>query len=183
MFGDKAREASFPKSPARARVDVVARVVSSDDAISPLSGVSAALVEIVAFETHVQFGPRWLGSRRYGERLEVADEAGTRLAIVMSEAVRVSPCGLFPTPVPDDHDDLPEELAELVHAITDSTLRHHHFHETVFRCGDRLRIVGTVGPSAEVTRDGPYRSSAAPGLVALADVEPLMVIELPSEGD
>ncbi len=180
---DKERARSLPRPPAQARVDFIGRVTSADDAVSPLSGVSAAIVEIVGFETHIQFGPHWLGSRRYGDRLEVVDAAGTRLGIRMTAAVRVSPTSLFPTPLPNDLSDLPPELAQML--PHNNPLRHFHLHETVLRFGDRVRVVGTIGPASEApsSRAGPYRSSAGPELVALPDEEPFILFELPSEGD
>jgi hypothetical protein len=156
-----------------ARVDFVGRVMSPNEITSPITGLTASMMEIalVDWETVLvrQRGllvdkevDRFttLGAACYGRLLEIQDNGGRRLVVESFRSLRVVP--LSDRPLVLDSPP-PPELADVVrksqHMLS--------YREVRFREGDSVRVVATVG-AGEVRATGEgYRDSTRRALVPL----------------
>lgn len=172
----------LPSEPvAPVRVNFVARVVSPNVVRSPLTGLTAALIqlslldyEMIQSNTRVgdsTTGERFipLGSVVYGEELAVVDERGTALVIQAAHIKRLVP--LNPDGLPLDR-SLPNEFAPFARQSQHLLA----YQESLLRKDDRVRIVGSVQQGDTVTQAG-YRDAVARQLVA-SNVEPLILHEM-----
>jgi hypothetical protein len=160
----------LPDDPATpARVDFVGRILSPNTCTSPITSLSAALLEIVLvdWETLVVgggslAGPREyerftpLGGVRYGNGLVVADDHGRELYIESATAPRVMP--LSSRPMVLDQQAPPE--------LRDAARLSRHmlsYRETRFREGDRVRVIATVTGGQVAPQPGIMRGFAKSG--------------------
>jgi len=176
------RSHELPVDPAEpVRVDVVARVLSPNVVTSPMTGMSAALVEVglldwlslntdggAAGPGSIEHFTR-LGSVVYGAELTVADARGTTLFIPAPAIKRFVPLTNRGLRV---EKPLPPELVP----FTRTSQHVLAYQESLVRENDNVRIVGTVRLGAGIERSG-YRDAPTQKLVA-AESEPLTLYEM-----
>ncbi len=164
------RARSLPDdSSALARVDFVGKIMSPNTCSSPITSLSAALLEIVLvdWETLVVgsgslAGPREyerftpLGGARYGNGLVIADDHGRELFIESATAPRVVPLSNQPLVLDQP---VPQELRDA------ARLSRHmlSYRETRFREGDRVRVLATVATGQVAPQPGLVRGFATSG--------------------
>ncbi len=164
------RVRALPDHPAGpVRVDFVGRILSPNACSSPITALSAALLEIVLvdWETLVVgggslTGPREyerftpLGGLRYGNGLVIADDHGRELFIESATAPRVVPLSNQPLVLDQP---VPKELRDA------ARLSRHmlSYRETRFREGDRVRVIATVTSGHVAPQPGLVRGFATSG--------------------
>jgi hypothetical protein len=159
------RERSLPgETSVPVRVDFVGRVVSANTATSPITGLTASMMEIALMDWETVFvhGSRlgderevdrftMLGSARYGTSLVIKD--GERSLLIEDfSAIKVVP--LSPRPLVLDvppPKDLADAARKSAHMLS--------YREVRFREADSVRVVATVRTGEVRVEGGGYRDA------------------------
>lgn len=170
-----------PLSPVR--VDFVGRVLSPNTITSPITGFSAAVLEVALVDWERVIQPQAgmlddterdrftaLGAMRYGNALVIEDAAHRTFVIEDLQALKVFPLSARPSPLDVP---APRELADAARQSAHLLC----YREVRFREGDAVRVVATVRAGEVAGMGGGYRDATMRTLVPVTG-EPLRLYEM-----